>query len=84
MYLVEDETFEQARSIVSLLAKELAEQGVSRFGRPVDIRKLIRHSALRELPVGGEAEYLSAVAEKLEKTFTAEALFPHKHGGPDR
>lgn len=83
MYLVEDETFERARAIVSMLAKELAEQDALRFGRPVDLRKLIRHAADTELPVGGEAEYLSAVADKLEKTFTAEALLPHKRPGHD-
>lgn len=83
MYLVEDETFQRARSIVSALAKELAEQEALRFGRPVDLRKLIRHSADADLPVGGEAQYLSAIADKLEKTFAIEALFPHKRGSRD-
>jgi hypothetical protein len=83
MYLVEDETFQQARSIVTALAKELAEQEVLRFGRPVDLRKVIRHAAGPDLPAGGEAEFLSAIADKLEKTFTAGALFPHKRGSRD-
>ena len=52
MYLVEDEPFQQARSIVSALAKELAEQEASRFGRPVDLRKVIRHAAGAERRAG--------------------------------
>jgi hypothetical protein len=78
MYVVEDETFRQARSIVTALARELAEQEASRFGRPVGLRKLIRHAASTELPVGGEGQYLSAIADKLEKTFPIEELFPRK------
>jgi hypothetical protein len=84
MYVVEDETFRQARAIISALARELAEQEASRFGRPVDLRKLIRHSASAELPVGGEAEYLSAIADKLEKTFPIEEMFPRKRRARDR
>jgi hypothetical protein len=84
MYLVEDDTFERARAIVSTLANELAEQETLRFGRPIDLRKVIRHAAGADLPAGGEAEYLSAIANKLEKTFSAGALFPHKRGSRDR
>jgi hypothetical protein len=83
MYVVEDETFQRARSIISTLAAELAEQEASRFGRPIDLRKVIRHSAGADLPVGGEADYLSAIADKLEKTFPIEALFPRKRGSRD-
>jgi hypothetical protein len=81
MYLVEDEPFQQARSIVSALARELAEQEASRFGRPVDLRKVIRHAAGADLPIGGEAEYLSAIAEKLEKSYPIEGLLP-REGAP--
>jgi hypothetical protein len=76
MYLVEDETFRQARSLVSILAKELAEQEASRFGRPIDLRKLVRHAASGELPVGGEGEYLTAIADELEKSLPVEGLIP--------
>jgi len=76
MYLVEDETFRQARSLVSMLAKELAEQEASRFGRPIDLRRLVRHSAIGELPVGGEGEYLTAIADELEKALPVEGLIP--------
>jgi hypothetical protein len=81
MYLVEDEPFQQARSIISALAKELGEQEASRFGRPVDLRKVIRHSAGADLPVGGEGEFLSAIAERLEKSYPFEALLP-REGNP--
>jgi hypothetical protein len=76
MYVVEDETFEQAKSILSTLATELAEQEASRFGRPIDLRKVIRRSAGADLPIGGEAEYLSTLADKLEKSYPMEALIP--------
>jgi hypothetical protein len=82
MYLVEDETFRQARSLVSMLAKELAEQEASRFGRPIDLRKVVRHAALGELPVGGEGKYLAAIADELEKSLPVEALIPPKAPEP--
>jgi hypothetical protein len=82
MYLVEDETLRQARSLVSMLAKELAEQEASRFGRPVDLRKLVRHAAIGELPIGGEGEYLTAIADELEKSRPVEALIPQNPPEP--
>jgi hypothetical protein len=82
MYLVEDDTLRQARSLVSMLAKELAEQEASRFGRPIDLRKLVRHAAIGELPVGGEGEYLTAIADELEKSLPVEGLLPPQAAEP--
>ncbi len=78
MYVVEDETFRQARSILSALAKELSGQEESRPSAPVDLRELVRRSAELDLPEGGEAAYLSSVAGSLERLFPIEELFPRK------
>jgi hypothetical protein len=78
MYVVEDETFQRARSVVSSLASELTGQEESGVKRPVDLRELIRRSADVHLPEGGEAEYLHSIAEKLQRTFPIEELFPRK------
>jgi hypothetical protein len=75
MYTVEDETFRQARAIVSAVAAELSGQHESEA--PVDLRALIR-SAAPAVRVGEETEYVRAIAEKLEKTFPIEELFPRK------
>jgi hypothetical protein len=77
MYTVEDETFRQARSIVSAVAAELSVQPGSGPAHPVDLRELIR-SAAPSVPAGGEAEYVRAIAEGLEKSFPIEELFPRK------
>jgi hypothetical protein len=75
MYTVEDETFRQARAIVSAVAAGLSDQRESGF--PVDLRALIR-SAAPAVPVGEETEYVRAIAEKLEKSFPIDELFPRK------
>lgn len=77
MYTVEDETFRQARAIVSEIAAELSSQRESGSRRAVDLGALIR-SAAPTVPVGGEAEYLRAIADRLEKSFPIEELFPRK------
>ncbi len=78
MYLVEDETFRQARSILSALAKELTDREESGSDSPIDLPALIRRSAGVDLPAGGEAAYLSSVAETLERLFPIEELFPRR------
>jgi len=78
MYAVEDETFRQARSVLSALATELTEQSVSGLRRPVDLQELVRRSAPVEVSEGGETEYLSSIAASLERTFPVEELFPRK------
>lgn len=84
MYLVEDETFRQARSILSVLAKELTDR--EKFGSavPIDLPALIRRSAGVDLPAGGEAAYLSSVAETLERLFPIEELFPRRRRPRDQ
>jgi len=78
MYAVEDGTFHRARSILSVVAKELAGQEASGSRRPVDLRKLIRRSASVELPEAGEAAYVSTIAADLARLFPIEELFPRK------
>jgi hypothetical protein len=75
MFTVEDETFRQARAIVSAVAAGLSGQRES--GSSVDLSALIR-SAAPAVPMGGEAEYVRAIAERLEKSFPIEELFPRK------
>jgi hypothetical protein len=77
MYTVEDETFRQARAIVSAVAAELSGQPRSGPAHTVDLRELIR-SAAPSVPAGGEAEFARAIAERLEKSFPIEELFPRK------
>jgi hypothetical protein len=77
MYTVEDETFRQARAIVSAVAAELSGQRESGPSRAADLGALIR-SAAPTVPVGGEAEYVRAIADRLEKSFPIEELFPRK------
>lgn len=83
MYVVEDETFRQARSILSSLAKELTDEEESGSRHPIDLQELIRRSAEVDLPAGGEAEYLSSVAGSLERMFPIEELFPRKRRARD-
>lgn len=78
MYAVEDETFSRARSVLTELARELADQEARGQRRPVDLHGLVRRSATSELPSGGEAEYLSAVAADLARLFPIEELFPRR------
>lgn len=84
MYLVEDETFRQARSILSALAKELSDRDESGSGSPTDLPALIRRSVGVDLPVGGEAAYVAAVARSLERLFPIEEMFPRKRRARDR
>ena len=58
MYIVEDETFRQARAILSALAKELTDPEDSGSGSPIDVQALIQRSASVDLPAGGEAAYV--------------------------
>lgn len=87
MYTVEDETFQQARAIVVALARELDGQKAAGSRRPVDVHNLVRRSTSAELPPDGEADDLHALADKLQKTFPIDELFPRKrradrdHGG---
>jgi len=78
MYVVDDETFLRARSILSSLANELTDQVESDAEGPVDLRALVRQSAQSDLPEGGEVDYLRAVADRLERTFPIEELFPRR------
>jgi hypothetical protein len=78
MYVVEDETFRQARSILSALAEELTGGAESGSRQPIDLQELIRRSAEVDLPAGGEAAYLASVARSLERLFPIEELFPRK------
>jgi len=78
MYIVEDETFLRARSILSALAMELTGQHEPGSGGPVDLRGLVRRSARIDLPEGGETDYLASIADKLERTFPIDELFPRK------
>jgi hypothetical protein len=77
MYTVEDETFRQARAIVSALSRELTSQQASGPSHPVDLGELVR-SAAGSVQPGGEAEYVRAIADRLEKSFPIEELFPRK------
>jgi hypothetical protein len=77
MYTVEDETFQRARAIVSALSRELTSQEAAGSSRPVDLGGLVR-SAADTVQRGGEAEYVRVIADKLEKSFPIEELFPRK------
>jgi hypothetical protein len=84
MYTVEDETFVQARAILSSVARELGAQQASGSRHPVDLHALIRRAAAVNLNPGGEARYLHAIAERLEKSFPIEELFPRRLRTPSR
>ena len=84
MYIVEDETFRQARSILAALARELTAREESGSGSPIDLLALIQRSAEAALPVGGEAAYVAAVARSLERHFPIEELFPRKRRARDQ
>jgi len=84
MYLVEDETFRQARSILAALAKELTAREESGSGSPIDVLALIQRSAGVDLPAGGEAAYVSSVSAALERLFPIEELFPRKRRARDK
>jgi len=78
MYSVEDETFQGARSILSSLARELTGQKESGIQRPVDLQELVRRSAHVDLPEDGEAAYIRSIADRLERTYPIDELFPRK------
>lgn len=78
MYTVEDETFQQARAVLSSLAGELTAQQASGSRHVVDLHDLVRRSAPGDLAPGGEADYLRAIADKLEKSFPISELFPRR------
>jgi hypothetical protein len=78
MYVVEDETFQRARAVLSALARELNGQKEAGIRRPADLHELVRRSTDVDLPEDGEADYLHAIADKLERTFPIEELFPRK------
>jgi len=84
MYIVEDETFRQARSILSALAKGLTEGEDSESDSPIDLTELIQRSAGVDLPAGGEAAYVSSVSAALERLFPIEELFPRKRRARDK
>ncbi len=84
MYVVEDETFRRARSILSALAKELTEREESAVTSLIDLTGLIRRSAGADLPAGGEPAYIAAIARSLERLFPIEEMFPRKRRARDR
>ena len=77
MFTVEDETFVQARAILSALASELVAQHESGSSHPVDLDELVR-TAADSLPPGNEAEYVRGIADSLEKSFPINELFPRR------
>jgi hypothetical protein len=81
MYTVEDETFRRAREIVTALSRELTSQEASGSSHPVDLGELVRSVADRVQP-GGEAEYVRVIADRLDKSFPIEELFPRKRRAP--
>jgi len=82
MYTVEDETFVQARDILSALARELAAQQASGSPHAVDLLDLVRRIR-DDLPEGGETAYVGAIADKLEKSFPISELFPCRRRARD-
>jgi hypothetical protein len=84
MYTVEDEIFQQARSVLVVLAHELDAQQAAGSRRPVDLHDLVRRSADAALPADGEAAYLRAVADQLQRCFPISELFPRKRRFGDR
>jgi hypothetical protein len=83
MYAVDDETFRRARSILSAVAKELADESAG-GRRLVDLHELVRRAANLEMPDGGESDYVSTIAASLERTFPVEELFPRKRRARDQ
>ena len=78
MYVVEDELFKRTRAVLSALAKAIADRPASGGSRPVDLPGLVRESSPVDLPEGGEADYVVAIAAELERMFPIEELFPRK------
>lgn len=78
MFTVEDETFRQARAVLSSLARELTAQQASGSRHSVDLHELVRRSAATDLAPGDEADYLHAIADRLEKSFPISELFPRR------
>jgi hypothetical protein len=84
MYTVEDETFVQARAVLSSLARELDAQQASGLRHAVDLHALISGAAAGDLEAGSEASYLHAIADRLEKSFPIEELFPRRRRARSR
>lgn len=78
MYAVDDEVFQQARAIVVTLAGELEAQRASGSRQAVDLHDLVRRSAPVAAPPDDEVAYLGALAERMQKTFPVEELFPRR------
>ncbi|MEX0626578.1 MAG: hypothetical protein WD402_08535 [Chloroflexota bacterium] len=78
MYTVDDETFVQARAILSALAREVEAQQASGSRQPVDLQDLVRRSTTDDLPPHGEADYLHSIADRLERSFPISDLFPRR------
>ena len=78
MYAVEDELFQEARSILVALARELDAQEAAGTRHPVDLHELVRRSARGGLAENGEAAHLHALAERLQRSFPIGELFPRK------
>jgi hypothetical protein len=78
MYTVEDETFVQARDILSSVARELDAQRLSGTRHAVDLHELIRSASPAGLEPGDEADYAHGIADRLEKSFPMAELFPRK------
>lgn len=83
MYVVEDETFRQARALLSALATELRDHDPSGADAPIDLQALIRRSAGGDLSAGGEAAYVASIARSLERLFPVEELFPRRRRARD-
>ena len=83
MYAVEDKTFQQARLVVTALARELSGQSASGSRHAVDLQELVRRSADVDFPENGEADYLSSLATDLGRLFPIEELFPRKRRARD-
>jgi hypothetical protein len=83
MYVVEDETFKRARSVVTAISRELSGQAAAGSRNLVDLQELVRRSADADVPDNGEAEYLAALATDLARLFPLEELFPRKRRARD-
>ena len=78
MYVVEDKTFNRARSVVTAISRELSGQAASGSRLPVDLQELVRRSADADVPENGEADYLASLATDLARLFPLDELFPRK------
>ena len=81
MYVIEDETFQRARSILIALARELAAQEQAGIRRPVELLEIVRRSAGGDLPTDGALAFLRSTVDRLEKSFPIDELFPRRRRG---